>query len=252
LKPAYKKAAQDLGLSAPLFFDAPQEAVLYFADCVAQGDFVGALRASAGASVAAHYDLQAMIERARALSFGLTPRYPSAYANYITLNALDVTPAFQMYLFLVSLLVDPNLADGLPRALTDDNMLPITEDLSMSLEDFVAAFDPARLQGLTIERVFLYQPESLSSESYQKILSGNFKIYGYTDAKDLLAVYSLNGRLFTHTYMAVQYADGWQLFRLGSPLIPTDFSPGAATPVTEADVRELEQSGDYAPLYPAP
>ena len=233
-----------------VFFDQPEDAVLYFVDCVAKGDFMGALSTSAASSMAEAYQFAANTQRITAIMPTSYMSLPSDYPGYVALNRMGELDLMRRELvgLIQSLLIDPGMPDGLTRAL-NDGLFEVTKNRTMSLEEYIALLDPARLKELSIQAIYCLDGYEYHSESYQKYLQTVGALYGYTTSKDFLMIYALDGQLYYHACTLAQFEKGWQITYLHSNLIGTS-SFGGASFATEEEIQAVEASGDYVKVYP--
>lgn len=238
------------GDAQSMFFDQPEDAILYFADRVAQGDFLGALSTSAASSMAEAFQFAANTQRINAITPASFMSLPSDYPGYVALNRMGELDQMRRQLFglIQSLLIDPGMPDGMPRALKD-GLFEVTENRTMSLEEYIALLDPARLKGLSIQAIYCLDGYQYHSESYQKYLQKAGAVYGYATSKDFLMVYALGGQLYGHACTLAQFEKGWQITYLHSNLLGTS-SLGGASFATEEEIQAVEDSGDFVKVYP--
>jgi hypothetical protein len=233
-----------------VFFDQPEDAILYFVDCVAKGDFMGALGTSAASSMAEAFQFAANTQRINAITPASLMSLPSDYPGYVALNRMGELDQMRRELLglIQSLLIDPGMPDGMPRALKD-GLFEVTENRTMSHEEYIALLDPARLKGLSIQAIYCLDGYQDHSESYQKYLQKVGAVYGYATSKDFLMVYALDSQLYWHACTLAQFEKGWQITYLHSNLVGTS-SLGGASFVTEEEIQAMEASGDYVKVYP--
>lgn len=238
------------GDAQSMFFDQPEDAILYFADCVAQGDFLGALSAMAASSVAEAFQFSVYTQRIMSIQPLSVMDLPSDYPGYVALNRIGELEQMSRQLFglIQSLLIDPGMVDGNMRDLKDGK-IDVTENRTMSLEEYIALLDPARLKGLSVQAIYCLDNEQSHSESYQKGIQRAGAVYGHANSKDFLMVYGLDGQLYQHTCTVVQFEKGWQIMYLNSNLLAMS-SFGGAMFTTEDEIQAVEASGDYVKLYP--
>jgi hypothetical protein len=234
----------------PRHFDLPEEAVIFFARSVAEGDFEAALSAMDAKATAATGNYRALVERIQAIipsSFLMAPEYP----GYITLNQnrLRAQQGQQLYGFVLSLLVPEMSSHAGSPMMIKDGMIQFPDNTgSMSLDDFIARLNPENLSALTLRQVFMLNSAVFNSDSHQENIKKMGAIYGFTQQVDFWAVYELNGQLYRHACTAVKRPSGWQLSGLNSPLIGTS-AAGIAEPITQEDAAALIDSADYVLFY---
>lgn len=233
-----------------VFFDQPEDAILFFVDHVKQGDFMGALNATAAGSIAEAYQYAAYVERMKSIQPSSTMTLPSDYPSYVALNRLGALDSMrrQMVWMIQSLLIGPEMNDGSPRFFSGDQ-INITDSRTMTIDEYILQLDPSRLQGLTVRAIYCLDSDLYHSERNQENIRKSGAIFGYSASKDFLMIYEFDGRLYQHACTMVQFEKGWQIYGLYSILLNTN-SFGGATYATEADVQALEASGDYLKVYP--
>jgi hypothetical protein len=235
---------------ANIFFDQPEDAILFFIDHIAQGDFMGALSASAAGSVAKDYQMAPLVERLQSVAWSMVMPLPSNYPNYVMLNRLGALDSLwrQSVGLIVSLLINPEMVDGKLRILKD-GLFDVTENQTMSIDEYIALLDPAQLKALNVQAIYLLDSDLYHSESNQESLQRSSAIYGNTTSKEFLMIYEFNGRLYQHTCKMVQYEKGWQIGALYSSLLNAN-PYGGASFITEDEIQTLVASGDYVKVYP--
>ncbi len=231
-------------------FDLPEEALLFFARSIAEGNFEAALSAMDAQASAEHGDYQALVERTGAIipsSFLMAPDYPS----FIPLNEnrLRALQSHQFYGFVFSLLL-PEMASYIDSPMIiRDGLIKFPNDVgSMPLQDYMDRLNPQNLSSLSLRQVFMMNKPIYHNESYQENIRKQGAIYGFSEQKDFVAVYELDDQLFLHTCTAVKRPDGWQLSSLNS-IITGAHASGIAQPIPQEEVAALLDSSDYVLLY---
>jgi len=213
------------------YFESPEAAIAYFAECVKNQDLLRALGATRAQPAAENYDLAAMVERtgtympAAATELWL----PSEYEAYVPFNALTALETRRVFNFVTALLAGGRPLTGPVPARWNPNTGAFEEDESalsgLTAEQMIDMLDPARLSGLELVAIYRYEGEEVLTENYQRIALGNGIIYGFGECWDYLAIYELDGQRYVHTCTAVRYPRGWKIFRLFSYyILDSDYS----------------------------
>ena len=238
------------GLSEAVFFDAPEDAVVHFSDCLRRGDFAGALDVTAAGAMAEGYKLSDMLVRLGVLTPSLPMLLPSEYPGYIALTRIGQLNQLrsQLVWLVESLLIDPKITDMNMRPIRD-GVLEIADGQTITVDEYLTRLDPARLEGLKLLAVYCLNNGPYRSEMNQKNIKRRGVSFGYTDEKEFLSVYMLDGRLYSHACTAVRFEKGWQIMYLYGPIQGTN-SLGGASSVSVEEASALMASGDYLMVYP--
>lgn len=235
----------------PLFFEKPEDAVVYFAQCVARGDLSDALNTMADRAMAEKYDLAGQINRLRAVVPSLPMPYPSGqFEAYLPLNAVMARAANArgLYGFITSLLIGNEYDLSAMHIVNADGSLSIAVDKSVTPEEYARLYDPQRLEGLRLKKVYLLNSQIYLSDTNQKNIQIGGAISGYTDRKEFAAFYDLGGERFYHACTVGLFDKGWQILSLNAALIGTPFY-GNASYIGEAEETDYINDEDYLLVY---
>ena len=233
---SWKQARHSASALPDYYFKSPEDAVIYFAQCMQSGDFTGALGAFYNQPAAENYDLEGMIGRIRSYTASLAMPLPG-YEAYTSLNMLKSLPVFQLSCFITSLLSD--VVPGKNIVVDNDALiLPAEEEGGKSsplpVSEWIYQMNPDRLASLQLRRIYRYEGANRMGHSY---LVNGFRqgaIYGYNDSRDYLAVYSLDGQEYAHSYTIVHYPRGWKISAMNSVIMNFD-SYGTAVAIEDGD-----------------
>ena len=224
-------AVPDIGIP-DVYFDTPEEAVVYFAECVKNQNLLGALGATYVQPAAKDYNLAVMIERmggympAAATAMWL----PSEYEAYVPFNALTALDNKLLFSFITTLLAGGRPLAGPAPAQWDRNSGMFKEDgyalSGLTAEQMIQMLDPARLAGLKLKAVYRYESDQILQQNYHRGVLANGLTYSFSDCWDYLSVYELDGQCYVHTCTIVKYLRGWKILRLISNLLGNDLSSG--------------------------
>jgi len=245
-------AATGTTAQEPRYFENPEDAVVFFAQSLAQGDMEAALSAMDAQAAGETGDYRALAERIRLVSIATALLLPGEYTEYVTLNQtrLRAQQSLQLFGFIASLLVPEWSDPSIPLILDKEGQLQLP-DGGMPLDDFIARLDPERLAPLTLKQVLRLDSAILRSESNQLNVQKQGAVYGFTEQADLMAIYAFGDQLYCHASTAVLRPEGWQLSSLNSPLINTS-ALGSAWAISGEAASQLLSSPDYLLLYDAP
>jgi hypothetical protein len=235
----------------PLFFEKPEDAIVYFAQRIAMGDFSGALNAMADRAMAEKYDLGGQINRLRAVIPTLTMPFPSGqYDAYLLLNTVMARAANArgLYGFITSLLIGNAFDLSAMHTVDADGKLVIAAGKSVTPEEYVRLYDPQRLEKLLLRKVYLLNSQIYLSERYQENIKVGGAVSGYTDRKEFAAFYDLDGERFYHTCTVGLFEKGWQILSLNAAVIGTP-TYGNASFIGEAKDTDFINEEDYLLVY---
>lgn len=195
--------------------DTPEEAIAYFISCLREADFEQLTEAFGCREKMQHLDFDWYIRCYRMLQFPNSVLFPEN-AAYTALNAANTLPTSMINMLVCSLLcrVDGTSA-GSCLIRYKDGMLQgeaLFENEAVSLQEYRQRMDPARLQGLTLEKIYRLpvDPEGRQRISQMK----TSLIYGYTDYQEYIACVSFEGEAYVLPVVLCRYADGWRVDRL--------------------------------------
>ncbi|NLF27836.1 MAG: hypothetical protein GX592_08045 [Clostridiales bacterium] len=225
----YRAAAvSEIGIP-DAYFESPEEAIAYFAECVKNQNLLGALGATCARPAAVNFDLAAAVERVGTYMPAATTDMwlPSEYEAYVPFNTLTALETRRLFNFVTALLAGGRPLTGTTLAQLDSSTGAFKEDGSalsgLTAEQMIDMLDPARLSGLELREVCRYEGGAALTENYQKGTLANGMVYGFGGCRDYLAIYELDGQRYAHTCMIVRYPQGWKIFRLFSYLLGADF-----------------------------
>jgi hypothetical protein len=200
----------------------PEDAVRAYVAGVSAADLDAVLAASAVDQASAGFDLAAYVERLRMFD-PLNAQGPAEYPFYVDINRAQLSArlAMQVRMLAYSLLSDQRF-EGPPVIPADPQWA----------DAFIAAVDPARLAGLTVEDVRQPVPELANSQRNLDNMAKAAKMYGADEQVDRLALLGFEGRLYDLGFTLLRYGDTWGVISQVSPLAGTD-SFGNARPTTQ-------------------
>lgn len=235
----------------PRFFAKPEEAVIFFADSIAQGDIQAALSAMDARAAAEHGDYRALAERIRLISMVTSLLLPGEYAEYVTLNEsrIRAQQAMQIFGFITSLLLPEWQDPGIPLVL-QEGLVQLPSGSSMEMDEFITRLNPQNLSALSLRQVLKLDSILYNSETSQENIRKQAAIFGFHQEANLLAIYDLDGLRYSHSYTAVERDGGWQLSALNAPLLNTS-AYGNAEAITAEEEARLINSPDYLLLFSA-
>jgi hypothetical protein len=234
----------------PQSFESPEDALIFFAQKVSEGDLEATLSAMDAKAAAENGDYRALAELIQAIMPSSSLILPEEYAEYVPLNEsrIRAQQGQQLYGFVLSLLVPEYTSLNTPLMIKDGMIQFPGGGGSMSLDDFIARLNPKNLSALTLRQIFRLDNALYHSETNRANIKKQGAIFGFNEQIDMLAIYELNGQLYRHACTAVERPGGWQLSGLNSPLIGTD-AMGNAEPITQEEADALLHSDDYLLFY---
>jgi hypothetical protein len=236
--------------TSPQCFESPEDALIFFAQKVSEGDLEATLSAMDAKAAAENGDYRALAELIQAIMPSSSLILPEEYAEYVPLNEsrIRAQQGQQLYGFVLSLLVPEYTSQNTPLMIKDGMIQFPGGGGSMSLDDFIARLNPKNLSTLTLRQIFRLNSARYLSVTTQTYLKKQGAIFGFNEQIDMLAIYELNGQLYRHACTAVERHGGWQLSGLNSPIIGTD-AMGSAEPITQEEADALLHSDDYLLFY---
>lgn len=238
-------------LVQPRYFARPEDAVIQFAASVAAGDFNSALDTMADYAKAEKFDLPAMAKRLKTYFVAYDAAYPSgAHEAYVPLNTLIArgNNARSLYIFIASLALGTGIG-GSPIALNADGTLTSRSDFTdISLEEFVRRLGPESFQSLRLKWLYAFNGEEFLEDKTQEIIKSSGVPLGYTQIREMLAIYDVNGSLFKHIYSVGLFDSGWQILRFRSNWIDWDISDTSIS-ISPEDAELYAENPEYLLAY---
>ncbi len=206
----------------------PEDAVRAYVAAVGAGDVDAILATTAVDEMAERFDFQAYSERLRSIPVAYSLA-PSQYPMFATMNRYQ-----QAALILGQV---RNLAYGLLSDETIDGSIIAPADAAR-IEAFVAAVDPSRLAGLTVDDVRVPEPDLATSERYLAHTATTAAIHGADELAERLALIELDGQTYGLGLTLLRYGDAWKVSSQSSALANTT-SLGTAVPMTRAEFESI-------------
>jgi hypothetical protein len=202
----------------------PEDAVAAYVAGVSAADLDAVLAAGAVDQASAGFDLKAYVERLRMFD-PLNAQGSADYPFYVDINRAQLSArlAMQVRMLAYSLLSDQKF-EGPPVVPADPQWA----------DAFIAAVDPARLAGLTVEDVRLPSPEFANSQRNLDNMAAAAAVYGADEQVERLALLDFEGNLYDLGFTLLRYGDTWGVISQTSPLAGTD-PFGNARPTTQED-----------------
>jgi hypothetical protein len=213
-------------------FATPEDAINYFADCLAKGDFHGALAACAVDEMARGFDYKAYVERIRTILPVATSFIPSEYEQYIEFNKVRLTQQImtQMVCFTISL----NLPEGYGGIVNGTTIALQGEEFP---DDLMDVFDPSSISGLEvvdIAKAGMHDKE-VNRQNQKKMA----KPFGADDEQFRTVLYKCGGNYYIGGFTVMEYGGRWLIQNMSDPLAGI---PALGTPLRvsgEEEFREL-------------
>lgn len=210
-------------------FSTPEDAIRYFFDGVAQGDFSKILQASAINEISKNFRFDLSIDRLRA--FMPYQEYaPSTSSFYVELNNATITSriANQVKIFAYSLLVagDDIQYDRINRMEMDAAL------------HFMNEVDPARLATLEVKEIGLPDPEIMATSRYQMNAANLARVYGADESTERVARFTFEGNSYMLGFTLLRYDESWKITSTSSPLAGTS-ALGTSVPISEQEFADM-------------
>lgn len=235
----------------PRYFENPEDAIVQFAQSLAQGDTRGALDTMADYAKAEEFDLAARLEYFKALLPPLDSPYPSGtYAAFVPVNTIIArgSNARDLFAFLVSLASEGSLdLSRIQRADKEGNLL-LPNGETLPADRLEANLDPLAFAGLELQFVFMQGGEAFLDPQRQVRINAAGISFGYSETREFIAVYDYNGKQFRHTYTTGLFGDGWQILYLRSSVLGILGSHGAQLLLPE-EIQAIAADPDYTLVY---
>lgn len=236
-------------LEEDMYFPQPEDSIRYFADCMKNQDMEGAALSMAAQSVARYFNTPLYLSRTKAITPTMPNRFPGNAPQYLSLNT-QINRANNMLSVqgFISSLALPDMADAQRYGMipaTEEGLLIISPDLSLTLDAYADRFAPANFAGLELKALYENIHPTMKEDSFQQ----NYAVYGAEVGREYLAVYALDGQTFRHGYTVVKYPEGWQILRLNAPLSGTP-AMGSAEKIDQEALDKLDADTTYTKVYP--
>ena len=204
-----KNISASAGNIADVYFETPEEAILYMTECIQSADFASALGAYNAQIAAESYDLETYLQ----IHSYYNPSIPMPmdnYGAYTILNAANALPVQDMYDFVMSVLDCDLFNGGTGNMRVRDDAFRISEEESLSVQDWIDRMNPDHLAYLELKQIYRYNSEEYSTRAISNYASQGI-LYGYSDAYTYAAVYALNGKEHIQVWDIVRYPEGWKI-----------------------------------------
>ncbi len=209
-------------------FSTPEAAIEHFVGAVTDNDLEGALEACAIYAYGTDFDFHQYSDRLSVIMPGAAPA-PAEYDMFADLNQLQQAATMGNYIryFCYSFFIDEDLS--MPIVLGESDI---------SIEDFMAAVDPAQLHSLEIVRMDEPMPEVLHSETNTSNFDRQAASYGADGMTEMVVLYDLNGQLYCGGFGLLNYGGDWKICRLNSMLAGQP-AYGTVAPITESEYQSV-------------
>ena len=233
------------------YFENPEDAIVQFAERLAQGDIQGALDTMADFAKAEKFDLAARLERIEVMMPPLDSPYPSGtYAELIPVNTLVARGynARDLFAFLVTLAAGGSLDLSKYQRVDGEGNLVLPGGETLVTENLEAGLDPLAFAGLKLQFLCILGGETFLDPQRQERIKAIGADFGYTETREFVAVYDYNDKLFRHTYTTGLFEDGWQILHLRSSVLGSSGADGALLLLPE-DAQAIAADQDNRLVY---
>lgn len=198
-----------------LFFDTPEDALIYFINEVKAQDLQGALRACGINKVSENYNFHYFTKRIEAIT--ITTHLPEEYELYREINKLDRAAMISKTIgFFIRSMLNPEDSDY------SFYQTYLVED-SAEINSFILHWNPDKIANLTILEYDLPAQEIWYTQRNQENLKKQALIYGADDRSELVVLYELNGETYINGFSFLLYDEGWCIEHMVSNLANTEY-----------------------------
>ncbi len=205
-------AAAPTNQRSDVTFSTPEDAIRYFFDGIAEGDFSKILQACAIDEISENFRLDLSVERLRAF-MPYIEYAPSDNSLYVDINKTAVASriAGQVKIFAYSLL-STQIVDYAQTSRMD-------VDTAVS---FMNEVDPSRLVTLEVKEIGLPNQESMNSARYQDNAIKMAHVYGADDSTERVALFTFEGNSYMLGFTLLRYGENWKISNASSPIAGTN------------------------------
>ncbi len=210
-------------------FSTPEDAIKYFVERLAAGDYEGALSACSINEIAKGYNYKAGVEQRQFIEPIRGESYlPSEYELYVTSNAnrLEERILKQMACFTVSFNLPEEfnfLVLGIDSRKLKNGQTP---------DDLIKLLDPAKISGLVL--VDIGKLKGHDSELFGEMRKKWAEIFGADDIQSREVLYQYNGKFYVGGISVIEYGGRWLIQNMSDS--PEGIGiPSLGTPVPVAD-----------------
>lgn len=154
-------------VSAANSFDAPEDLLVYFVDCLKNADFESAIHAFAHEEKAEHFDFDWYVKTDRMLSPTMSSFYPD-FEAYKPLTEIGYLPTSQINTMVLSLLAEFDVNRNVLMQYRNGMLkgMDIWTDEQITIDEYKERMNPARFESLALEEIYRVPVEPHSKELF--------------------------------------------------------------------------------------
>ncbi len=202
-------------VSAANSFDAPEDLLVYFVDCLKNADFESAINAFAHQEKAKYFDFEWSLKTYRNLTTNMNEFYPD-FEAYKPLTEMGYLPTSQINTMVLFLLTEhPRGAYMLMQYKNDMlNGIDIWTDEQITIDEYKQRMNPARFESLSLEEIYR-APVDRTLRSYLSTIRRSFA-YGFIDSREYILLVSFEGEQYLLGATLCLFPEGWKIWSLSA------------------------------------
>ncbi len=202
-------------VSAANSFDAPEDLLVYFVDCLKNADFESAINAFAHQEKAKYFDFEWSLKTYRNLTTNMNEFYPD-FEAYKPLTEMGYLPTSQINTMVLFLLTEhPRGAYMLMQYKNDMlNGIDIWTDEQITIDEYKQRMNPARFESLSLEEIYR-APVDRTLRSYLSTIRRSLA-YGFIDSREYILLVSFEGEQYLLGATLCLFPEGWKIWSLSA------------------------------------
>ena len=200
-------------VSAANSFDAPEDLLVYFIDCLKNADFESAIHAFAHEEKAEHFDFDWYVKTDRMLSPTMSSFYPD-FEAYKPLAEIGYLPTSQINTMVLSLLAEFDVNRNVLMQYRNGMLkgMDIWTDEQITIDEYKERMNPARFESLSLEKIYR-APVEPTGRAYISTIRRSL-VYGYSDIREYVLLVSFEGKQYLFGITLSLYPEGWKIWSL--------------------------------------
>ena len=202
-------------VSAANSFDAPEDLLVYFIDCLKNADFESAIHAFAHEEKAEHFDFDWYVKTDRMLSPTMSSFYPD-FEAYKPLAEIGYLPTSQINTMVLSLLAEFDVNRNVLMQYRNGMLkgMDIWTDEQITIDEYKERMNPARFESLSLEKIYR-APVEPTGRAYISTIRRSL-VYGYSDIREYVLLVSFEGKQYLFGITLSLYPEGWKIWSLSA------------------------------------
>jgi len=202
-------------VSAANSFDAPEDLLVYFVDCLKKADFESAIHAFAHEEKAEYFDFDWYVKTDRMLSPTMSSFYPD-FEAYKPLAEIGYLPTSQINTMVLSLLAEYDVNRNVLMQYRNGVLkgVDIWTDEQITIDEYKERMNPARFESLSLEEIYR-APVDRTLRSYLSTIRRSFA-YGFIDSREYILLVSFEGEQYLFGVTLSLFPEGWKIWSLSA------------------------------------